>query len=139
MLTTMKLQVGVKVLIKNKNEQYLFLRRTKIMPGKTAPYWDIPGGRIEPDEALLMALEREVKEETGLRLTSTPQLVGAQDIFVPTADLHVVRLTYIANGTGDVVTSDEHEESQWVSLDEAKLLDLDPYLVEIWSHLSALA
>ncbi len=62
----MNLQVGVKVLIE-KNGKYLFLRRSQAFkPGPQK--WDIPGGRIEPDEPLSEALEREVREETHLSL-----------------------------------------------------------------------
>lgn len=56
----MKLQVGVKALIKNTSNQYLFLHRSKTTPGATKTYWDIPGGRIEPEEALDDALKREI-------------------------------------------------------------------------------
>ena len=62
----MKLQVGVKVLIQNSNSKYLLLQRAVAMGDEKEAHWDIPGGRIEPEEALMSALAREVKEETGL-------------------------------------------------------------------------
>lgn len=100
----MNLQVGVKALIE-RDGTYLFLRRSADF--KSGPQdWDIPGGRIEADEALADALRREVIEETGLSLDTIDTLLAAQDIFVPSKDLHVVRLTYLANATGDITISD---------------------------------
>lgn len=79
----MKLQVGVKVLIKNPEGNYLLLQRAAAMDHEPEAHWDIPGGRIEPEERLLDALTRELEEETGITLTGAPHLLGAQDIFVP--------------------------------------------------------
>jgi 8-oxo-dGTP diphosphatase len=127
----MKLQVGVKALIKNNDDKYLFVRRSQILQNEQEPYWDIPGGRIEVDEPLLVALRREIAEETGLHIDkTTPRLLMAQDIFVTKAELHVVRLTYMLDGDGDAIMSDEHTESQWLTLDEVWALNLDPFLKE---------
>jgi 8-oxo-dGTP diphosphatase len=127
----MKLQVGVKALVQNTRGEYLLLRRDKIMDGETESHWDIPGGRIEPDEPLFDALKREIMEETGLNLSAVPELLEAQDIFVPSADLHVVRLTYALEGEGEVIISDEHQEIRWVTPEDTKVLNLDPYLRQV--------
>jgi 8-oxo-dGTP diphosphatase len=126
----MNLQVGVKALIE-RDGAYLFLRRSADF--KSGPQdWDIPGGRIEPDEALETALGREVTEETGLELESVTALLAAQDIFVATKDLHVVRLTYLASATGDVTISDEHSEHAWMTKDQVLAEEhIDTYLREV--------
>ena len=109
----MRLQVGVKALI-SQDDKYLFLRRSHYFkPGPEN--WDIPGGRIAPEESLKDALRREVKEETSMNIISIDELLAAQDIFVADKDLHVVRLTYKANAIGDVVVSDEHSDQKWMS------------------------
>jgi 8-oxo-dGTP pyrophosphatase MutT (NUDIX family) len=100
---------------------------------QTSVSWDIPGGRIDPEEALFDALRREVFEETGHKLRATPQLVAAQDIMVPAKDLHVVRLTYIAQeDVASVELSDEHDKYQWLHLNETTDLTIDPYLVAVF-------
>jgi 8-oxo-dGTP pyrophosphatase MutT (NUDIX family) len=128
----MKLQVGVKVLIENKEKKHLFLQRSQILGNEQEAYWDIPGGRIEADETLHDALKREIFEETGLRIRDrdVPHLLFAQDIFAAKADLHVVRLTYSVPGDGDVKVSDEHTAFKWLTLDNALSLNLDPFLRE---------
>lgn len=130
MLEGMKLQVGVKVILQNDKDEYLLLRRSETFHNETEPHWDIPGGRIDPEETLHDALRREIMEETGLTVDDDFRLLAAQDIMVPAKDLHVVRLTYTARGTGNVVTSDEHQETKWIDREEALKLNLDPYLRE---------
>jgi len=132
----MILQVGVKALIKNSSDQYLLLQRSKVMDNETTTSWDIPGGRIEPDEPLREALARELGEEIGLTNVPDPQLITAQDIFVKSKDLHVVRLTYRVNC--DIKTidlSDEHSDFRWVRADEIKGLLIEPYLKEVLVNL----
>lgn len=129
----MKLQVGVKALIQNDKGEYLLLRRAEVMTSESETHWDIPGGRIEPEEALHDALRREVLEETGIKLSDEPELLAAQDIFVSAINLHVVRLTYRLKGQGEVVLSHEHQETRWVLLEDALTLNLDSYLREVLS------
>lgn len=130
----MQLQVGVKALIK-RDDSYLFLRRSQsFKPGPQK--WDIPGGRIEPEESLHEALQREIREETGMRLENIDALLAAQDIFVEPKDLHVVRLTYVATASGNVAVSDEHDAHQWMSLDQIlSEHHVDSYLMEVLKNL----
>jgi 8-oxo-dGTP diphosphatase len=127
----MELQVGVKVFLKNPEGKYLLLRRA-VDPSATQRTfqgkWDMPGGRINPGTTLMENLAREVMEETGLTMSGVPKLVAAQDIMKWT-DRHVVRLTYIGDGSGEPNISEEHTEYKWFTLDEIRVLEnLDSYL-----------
>lgn len=120
------LQVGVKVLLKNSEGKYLVLKRSAKKYPEVNNLWDIAGGRIEPGTPLLENLSREVSEETGLVLTSEPQLIAAQDI-LKNPEKHIVRLTYIANTEGEPVLDkeehkEEHDEYKWLTLEEIKSL-----------------
>lgn len=127
----MILQVGVKVLIE-RGGKYLFLQRSEPVENGGDRLWDIPGGRIDSEEALPIALSREVAEETGLVLDLAPELIGAQDIFVAPKDLHVVRLTYRGTAKGVVHLSSEHDEFEWLTLEEAQYSKhLDQYLLAL--------
>ncbi len=132
----MTLQVGVKALLRNAEGKILLLKRSARY-GVVAGSWDIPGGRIDPGSTLLKNLAREVREETGLALTSAPKLVAAQDL-MPKGDApqHIVRLTYIAAIEGEpVLDGKEHTEHRWVSFNELSSIEnLDRYLAELVSN-----
>ena len=128
----MKLQVGVKVLLHNTKGKYLLLHRNIEKYNNVQGTWDIVGGRINIGTPLIENLAREVKEETGLSLTSKPTLIAAQDILLE--DKHVVRLTYIAETTGEPkLDTEENDAYEWVSKEElTKHSDLDRYLKELF-------
>ncbi|MEO5949790.1 MAG: NUDIX domain-containing protein [Candidatus Saccharimonas sp.] len=133
----MNLQVGVKVLIINSTAQYLFLQRSvKLSTDSNETSWDIPGGRINTDEALLDALTREIEEEIGHSITTTPELIASQDIFVESEDLHVVRLTYmVKEDISNINLSSEHDSYQWVDKVEIKNMNTEPYLAQVLNNL----
>jgi 8-oxo-dGTP pyrophosphatase MutT (NUDIX family) len=150
-----ELQVGVKVLLKNSEGKFLFLRRNPKKYPEVGPKWDIVGGRINPGTSLLENLKREVLEETGLVLSTQPKLVGAQDIFVlrnyqnkksplpnpphqgegkKHIDKHVVRLTYTGEIEGQVKIDEESVEFGWFSEEEVKNInkkEIDQYFKEL--------
>ena len=132
----MELQVGVKAFIKNRQGKYLMLKRTEPYHPNDAPKWDIPGGRINPGEELMIALAREIKEETGMTLKGTPQIMAAQDI-LRTPGRHVVRLTYTAQAAGKITLDPkEHTEFGWFTLPEINKLYKDSYLTPVLKQIS---
>ena len=126
----MELQVGVKILLKNKEGKFLLLQRNPVKYPEVGAKWDIVGGRINPGLPLLENLKREVMEEAGLEIIGEPKLIIAQDILK--TDKHVVRLTYIGEAVGEVKLSNEHSEFRWLSIEEfSKLEPMDKYIKEI--------
>ena len=127
-----KLQVGVKVLLRNKDGRYLLIHRAaKAYPG-VIELWDIVGGRIEAGVPLFENLKREVFEETGLELLDEPKLLAAQDI-LRMPGKHVVRLTYVGTIDGDVkIDNEEQDDYGWFTIDEIKNLEgIDSYLLQV--------
>lgn len=128
----MNLQVGVKVLLRNPEGNYLILKRSLEKYGNLSGCWDIVGGRIDPGTELIDNLRREVMEEIQLEITSVPILIAAQDI-IPNTGQHVVRLTYTAETIGTpILDMVEHTEYRWVTSEELREEpDLDRYVREL--------
>lgn len=132
-VSTIELQVGVKILLKNSERKYLLLRRNAKKYPEVGARWDLAGGRINPGKSLLENLKREIKEETELILVKEPILISAQDI-LRISNLHVVRLTYIGEIEGEPVLDEEHDEYKWFNLSEIKAIpedQMDIYFKEL--------
>ncbi len=130
----MELQVGVKILLKNKKGEYLVMLRSAEKYPEAGAKWEIAGGRINPGTPLLENLKREVLEETGLEVIGEPKLIFAQDILRP--HKHIVRLTYLGEAAGKVKLSDEHTDFKWLTLQKiSKLKPIDSYLKEVLEKL----
>ena len=127
----MELQVGVKVLLKNKEGKYLLVRRSSEKYPEVGATWDLVGGRIDAGTSLKENLAREVKEEIGLTLKKEPRIVAAQDILkVP--GRHVVRLTYLGEIEGEPTLNEENTDFRWFTAKELALQDkLDVFLKEV--------
>lgn len=126
----MELQVGVKILLKNKDGKYLTMLRSAVKYPNAGAKWEIPGGRINPGSSLIDNLRREVMEETGLEITGEQRFIAAQDILKE--NRHIVRLTYTGEAHGEVKLSDEHTDYKWLSLEEiSQIEELDSYLKEL--------
>lgn len=125
----MILQVGVKVFLKNKDGQFILIRRNPRKYPEVEDSWDIPGGRIDPGTPLLENLKREVREETGLKIIGEPRLIAAQDI-LRNPEKHVVRLSYAAETEGEpALDKNENIEYRWFSLREIRRQEcLDAYV-----------
>jgi 8-oxo-dGTP pyrophosphatase MutT (NUDIX family) len=85
------------------------------------PPWTFPAGKIEPGESPADAAEREVKEETGLRVEAGDQIshrvhpqTGRLIIYVAAAPTHGTRVF--------VTAPDELAEVRWASQTEAEEL-----------------
>lgn len=129
----MELQVGVKILLKNRGGKFLLARRNPKKYPEVGPKWDIIGGRINPGSPLIENLKREIKEEVGLDYIGEPKLAAAQDI-LKIADRHVVRLTYVGNIDGHPIIDGDHLEAKWFTADELKSLtveELDSYFKQL--------
>lgn len=93
-------------------DQLLLVRRAN---APSAGSWSLPGGRVEAGERMTEAVEREVAEETGLRV-SCGELVGFVEIVG--AEGHFVVFDYmVTSGAGAQVirAGDDAAEVAWFS------------------------
>jgi 8-oxo-dGTP diphosphatase len=110
------------------NSRLLVVRRRH---APAAGLWSLPGGRVEPGESLVAAVEREVLEETGMRVR-VGEVVGS--VKIPAGHGVVYDVTdFRATVTGETRTptaGDDATQVAWVTRTELENLDTSPGLVQ---------
>ena len=118
-MTTPEVCVGAVVV----SEGHLLVVRRGRPPGMGR--WSVPGGRVEPAEAVADAVRREVREETGIDVEPGPLVGWAERIG---AGYHFVILDFAAapspGGLPDPVAGDDAAEARWVPLAGVRALAL---------------
>jgi 8-oxo-dGTP pyrophosphatase MutT (NUDIX family) len=64
------LTLGVRAIVQSHDGKFLLVRHTY------TPGWHFPGGGVERAEAAKLALQNELRQETGLKLSGRPKLHG---------------------------------------------------------------
>ena len=96
--------------------------------------WEPPGGVLEPGETIPEALEREVREETGLTIAHPAHLTGVYKNMSRLVVALVFRCE--ANG-GRLTTGDETQALHWATSDEVTALTDEAYAVRVLDALNA--
>lgn len=129
--------VLAKAVLQAEDGTVLLLRRSE-SDVRRPLQWDFAGGNVEDDEDFVTACAREVEEEAGIHMAPK--------------DLHLAYTTSIVNDNGgsvcwlffvghastkEVKLSFEHDQYQWVALDEAiEMIEYDRQKIAL-QHIKA--
>lgn len=115
------LLVGQKAIILNNQKQILVLQRSEKSGG--GGKWSLPGGGLEAKEEPFAAIEREITEETKLRISQvTPFSLRT---YTTDENDFVLIIGYICLSSSEaVVLNWEHDNYKWLTKEEALTLDL---------------
>lgn len=81
-------------------------------PGMSqAGLWELPGGKVEPEEGDRTALARELSEELGITVT-VGEFIASHDHAYPGKTVRLV--AYACRITGGTPAVTEHAEIRWV-------------------------
>jgi 8-oxo-dGTP diphosphatase len=82
--------------------------------------WELPGGKIENNEDRAESLEREILEETGLKVENLEDVVRVE---VEAENCVNCYIMHSKEFKGEVELSEEHSEYRWVTPDEFRNMD----------------
>lgn len=119
MYTENRLQtIVVGCLVRNEKQEVLLIRHHK-------RGWEIPQGRVEEGEDLITALQREVREESGVEIEPGPLAAIWSKLSPPAALI----LTFLGRYKSGVLTaSDDSLEAAWIQEAEALAMIENPIM-----------
>jgi 8-oxo-dGTP pyrophosphatase MutT (NUDIX family) len=120
-------RIATKALIVNDKGQILILREASTYEeGTNVGKYHLPGGRLNPGEAFLDGLKREVDEESGLQIEiGKPIYVGEWRPVIKGVQNQIVAIFFICKPLSSKVRlSEEHDDYKWVLPNEIKTYDV---------------
>jgi 8-oxo-dGTP diphosphatase len=120
-------RIATKALIVDDKGRLLILREASTyQEGTNVGRYHFPGGRLNPGEAFLDGLTREVDEETGLKIEiGKPIYVGEWRPIINGVQNQIIAIFFICKAiTKKVRLSEEHDNFVWIHPEETKNYDL---------------
>lgn len=124
-----QIMVGIGAVIED--NRVLFVKRHAPNIPEYDLKWELPGGKIEMGEAPEAAIEREILEETGLRVTCSNLLpfTFSRKIESEDQELHVIVLCarcWTTTGKAKSVKSAADQEFKWIEISDIKFDNIIP-------------
>lgn len=123
--------VANKGVLVNPQGQVLFVRDSGVGDhAESKGVWDLPGGRMEPNETPLEGLARELREEIGVEIIPQRARVFHVDLWGVDGnrvDAPIIGIFYlIPLTTNEIHLSEEHTESLWIDPRQTVTIPLKP-------------
>lgn len=111
-------QVHVAVGVVRRDKRFFICKRAdhQHQGGK----WEFPGGKVEANESVTQAVNRELQEEIGISILSSSSLI---DIAHDYADKRVLLSVLLIEKFAGEPFGKEGQLNRWVSLDELSRVD----------------
>ena len=118
------------------NAKFLIIKRITDNTNESE-FWEFPSGKAEFGETVEQALEREVREETGINIKNKKRkLIGTSEYSIEKNNeiRYTVQLNYLIDFEcfPEIELSKEHTSYEWVKKDDIKI---DNFLKEIISQI----
>ena len=113
------LRVAAKATILNDKGQVLIIREASTgLDNTKVGQWGLVGGRLEPGESFLTGLQREVLEETGLKVqVDRPVYVGEWNPVIREVPHQIIAIFMLCHAKSTAVRlSEEHNEYLWIDM-----------------------
>lgn len=120
-----KFMIGIGAIIEHSRSGKILLLHRASSIDFAGNQWDDVGGRMRQFETPEETLQREVREETGLRDVKILKPIDVSHYFRgdKIADNEMIVITYWCETSSDkIILSPEHDNYRWVSPEEALLL-----------------
>lgn len=113
-----KIEVVAAIIIKN--EKILAVQKGKAKFDYVSYKWEFPGGKVEIDESLEQAIQREILEELNIRIIPKELLITVEHTY---PDFHLMMHCFICDyEVGDLHLT-EHIQLTWLNHSELNTLD----------------
>ena len=107
--------VAVAVIVNQNNEVLVALRPDHVHQGGL---WEFPGGKVESNETVISALQRELTEEIGITLLNATQLIRIHHDY---DDKSVLLDVWCVNEFSGEAFGKEGQKTSWVSKEDFHL------------------
>jgi 8-oxo-dGTP diphosphatase len=102
-------RIGVGVIVW-RGDKFLLGRR---LSGPGAGTWQLPGGRLEPNEGILSCARREVHEETGVEITDLQPGPWTEDRFEASGLRYLTVFVHARHAGGEPRALEPRKAAQW--------------------------
>lgn len=104
--------------------------RLLILQRSTDSEWELPGGRLAPDEDPMQGLERELAEETGLSVEIDDIVAANSWVNDDNQDRFAVHYRCYAPQE-ELTLSNEHGDAQWITRSDTDKLLSEPQMAAV--------